>query len=313
MTKKLISILTPCFNEQENVEKLALSVSEVMDKHKEKYEFEHIFIDNYSKDNTRKILLEMASKDKRVKLIFNARNFGQFKSPYYGLLQCYGDAVISLAADFQEPPELIHEFIDKWEQGPPIVAAVKTESNESKMLFFIRKLYYKTLRRISETTLIDNFTGFGLYDKKIMDTLRSLDEPNPYFRGLVCELGFEKAIVKFKQPLRERGISSNNFMRLYDAAMVGITANTKFPLRLATLLGLALCACSTLAGIALLIVKMILRANISFGYGPIILISVFFFAGVQLGFIGMVGEYLLSVYTKVNRRPLVVEERRVNF
>ena len=237
--KKLISIVTPCYNEEKNVEELYKRVRQIFEGLTD-YSYEHIFIDNASKDDTVLILKEIAKKDRNIKIIVNSRNFGHIRSPFYGLLQAQGDAVISLVADIQDPPELIKQFISEWEHGYKIVVGVKTQSKESALMFLIRKTYYNLINSLAETKLIKNYTGFGLYDKTIVELLGKMQDPYPYFRGLICDIGFDKAIVEYVQPQRKRGITKNNFYTLYNMAMLGITSHSKVPLRLATILDLPL-------------------------------------------------------------------------
>jgi polyisoprenyl-phosphate glycosyltransferase len=308
---KLITVCSPCYNEEENVETLYNMVKEVFADLKD-YHYEHIFIDNASKDNTVQILKNIAKQDPNVKIIVNTRNFGHIRSPYYMLFQGSGDAVVYVASDLQDPPSLIKDFIEKWEEGYKVVMGVKTESEESRLMFAIRKLYYNTINRLSEVELTKNHTGFGLYDRQVIEVLRGIDDPYPYFRGLLSEVGFESAKVTFKQPSRKRGITKNNFYTLYDIAMLGITSHSKLPLRLATMLGFAL-ACLSL-GIAFfyLVAKLIFWESFSMGLAPIV-IGIFFFASIQLFFIGIIGEYIGFIYTQVLKRPLVVEKERINF
>lgn len=308
---KLISVCTPCYNEEENVKKLYEEVRGIITELPD-YAYEHIFIDNASKDNTVQVLKKIADQDKNVKIIVNSRNFGHIRSPYYGLLQGSGDAVIYMAADFQDPPELIKKFIEKWEEGYKIVLGIKTESDESKMMFAIRKLYYNTIGKLSEVELNKNHTGFGLYDRKIIEVLRQIDDPYPYFRGLISEIGFESAKIEFHQPVRKRGITKNNFYTLYDMAMLGITNHSKVPLRLAVMLGFLLSALSLLTALFYLIIKLAFWASFPVGMAPVI-IGLFFFASVQLFFIGILGEYIGAIHTQVLKRPLVIEKERINF
>lgn len=310
-TVKKISIVTPCFNEQENVERLYDSVKDVFSKLTE-YTFEHIFIDNCSKDNTAEILTKMAIADKRVKVILNARNFGHIRSPYHALLQAGGDAVVTMAADFQDPPEMIPLFLEKWEAGKKIVIAVKSKSKENKFVYFLRKTYYKLVRNISEIEHIDNFTGFGLYDREIVQVLRKFKEPNPYFRGLICEIGFDREVIEFTQPRRERGITKNNFYTLFDMAMLGLTSNSKVPLRIATIMGFLIASLSMLVAIGYFILKLFFWNTFNLGLAPLV-IGLFFFSSVQLIFIGILGEYIGNIYTHVVNRPLVIEKKRINF
>jgi len=308
---KKISIVTPCYNEEENVEPLYHAIKSVMEK-QPSYEYEHIYIDNASKDETVSILRRLAAQDRHVKVILNARNFGHIRSPYYGLLQAYGDAVVILASDFQEPPELITEFIENWESGKKVVMGVKTESNESPVFYFFRTLYYRVLHALSDTDLIEHATGFGLYDQDIICLLRSLDDPYPYFRGLIAELGHERALVPFSQPQRIRGVTKNNFFTLYDMAMLGLTSYTRVPLRIATIVGAVIGAISFLIGIIYLIYKLIDWQNFSLGLAPLV-VGIFFIGSVQLVFLGILGEYVGAILTQVQRRPLVVEKERINF
>jgi len=308
---KKISIVTPCYNEEQNVEKLFDSVKAVFD-NLPQYEFEHIFIDNCSKDNTEKILSDMASKDKRVKVIINSRNFGHIRSPYYALLKADGDAVISLVADFQDPPEMIPAFLEKWEAGNKIVIGVKNKSKENPLVFLLRKMYYKLARNISEIELIDNFTGFGLYDSRIIEILRDFKDPYPYFRGMICEVGFDRAVIEFTQPRRARGITKNNFYTLYDIAMLGLTSNSKVPLRLATMIGFFIAIMSMLVALFYFIMKLVFWDTLQIGTAPLV-IGLFFFSSVQLLFIGILGEYIGNIATQVSNRPLVIEKKRINF
>ncbi len=311
-SKKLITIMTPCYNEAENVKPLFQTVARIMAEQLPEYRWEHLFIDNCSTDHTVDILKGMAADDPRIKIIVNARNFGHIRSPYYGLLQSRGDAVISMAADFQEPPDMIPQFIRKWEEGNKVVVAVKKTSRENPILYGIRSLYYKFVRSISEVELIDNYTGFGLYDQRIIEEMRKLDDPYPYIRGLICEIGFKHATIEFDQPKRIRGITKNNFYTLYDMAMLGITSHSKLPLRLATMVGFTLSGLSLLVAVVYLILKLVMWQNMPMGTAPI-LIGLFFFSAVQLFFIGILGEYILIILTQVQRRPLVIEAERVNF
>ena len=309
--RKLISIVTPCYNEEENVRPLHEAVCKVMDA-LGTYRYEHIFIDNCSVDRTQEILREMAQESKRVKVIFNSRNFGQNNSPVYGLLQAQGDAVVMMVADFQDPPEMLPKFVEKWEQGYKMVLGVKPTSRENRLMYAVRSAYYKLIRSISEVKLIDNFTGFGLYDHSIVDIMRKLDDPAPYLRGLVCEIGFEKALIPFDQPRRARGISKNNFFLLYDVAMLGITSHSKIPLRLATLAGFVLSLFFALLGAIYLVYKLINWSAFSLGTAPMV-IGIFFVGAILLFFIGVLGEYVGAIYTKVSHHPLVIERERLNF
>lgn len=306
-----ISVMTACYNEEENVELLYNKVKDVFSELKE-YDYEHIFIDNASTDNTVNILKAIAIRDKNLKIIVNSRNFGHIRSPFYGLLQAQGDAVISLVADFQDPPEMIKDFISKWKEGYKIVVGVKKQSKESKIMFIARKLFYKFIDAISEIDLLKNFTGFGLYDKKIIEILRRINDPYPYFRGLICDIGFEIFTFEYIQPLRRKGITKNNFYSLYDMAMLGITNHSKLPLRLAAMLGFITAFISLLFALIYFIYKLIFWQNFSVGIAPIV-IGLFFFSAVQLFFVGIIGEYIGSIHTQILKRPLVIEKERINF
>ncbi len=307
---KLISIVTPCYNEEDNVDELCRRVSEVMKTLP--YRYEHICIDNHSSDRTVEKLKTIAERDKNVKIIVNARNFGHIRSPYYALLQANGDAAVLIASDLQDPPEMIRDFIEKWEAGYKTVMAVKPESEESALMFRIRKLYYKTITRISEVPLVRNATGAGLFDRVVLDVLRKLDDPYPYFRGLVCEIGFPIATVSFKQPRRARGVTKNNFYTLYDIAMLGITNHSKVPLRLMTMAGFALAGVSLVLAFVFFVAKLVFWDSFSLGMAPV-LIGLFFFGALQMFFIGLLGEYIGSIHTQVRNMPLVVELERINF
>ncbi|HEY8101359.1 MAG TPA: glycosyltransferase family 2 protein [Burkholderiaceae bacterium] len=307
---KLLSIVTPCYNEESNVEELHTRIASVMATLP--YEYEHIYIDNHSTDGTVAKLRTLAKADCRVKLILNARNFGHIRSPFYGILQARGDACILIASDLQDPPEMIVEFIKRWEEGYKTVLSTKPESEESPSLFFLRKLYYRFISRISDVPLIRNATGAGLFDKAVIDILRKIDDPYPYFRGLVCEIGFPIALVPFKQPNRKRGITKNNFYTLYDLAMLGITNHSKVPLRLITMGGFVIAILSIFVAFLFFISKLLFWNAFQLGIAPI-LIGIFFFGGVQMLFIGLLGEYIGAIYTNVRKLPLVIELERVNF
>jgi glycosyltransferase involved in cell wall biosynthesis len=308
---KLISIITACYNEEDNVESLYKQIKEVMNT-LEEYTYEQIFIDNHSTDNTILILRKIAEADKNIKVIINTRNFGHVRSPFYGILQASGAMVVGMASDLQDPPSLIPEFIRKWEEGYKVVMAVKTRSEENLFFFMIRKFYYRLLQRLSEIRLVENATGFGLYDQEVVEKLRSLNDPYPYFRGLVADLGYEIATVPFVQPQRKRGITKNNFYILYDVAMLGLTNHSKIPLRLATMLGFVTAVLSALIGLFYLGYKLTNWQNFSLGLAPLA-VGLFFFASVQLIFLGVIGEYVGAIYTQVQKRPLVVEQERINF
>ena len=308
--KKLISIVTPCFNEEENIVELYNRIKSTMNSLP--YDYEHILIDNHSSDSTVPIIKKIAAEDRHVKLIVNARNFGHTRSPYYGILQSRGDACILIASDLQDPPEMIPVFIKSWEEGYKTVLAVKPESEESKIMFFTRKIYYHLVSSISEVQLVKNATGAGLFDKIVVDVMRNIRDPYPYFRGLVCEIGFPIAVVPFKQPRRTRGITKNNFYTLFDIAMLGITNHSKVPLRIMTIGGFALSLISLFAAFVFLIAKLIYWNQFRLGIAPL-LVGTFLFFGIQLFFLGMLGEYIGAIHTQVRNMPLVVELERVNF
>jgi glycosyltransferase involved in cell wall biosynthesis len=307
----LISIVTPCYNEQENVAEVHRRVREIMGAI-EGVDYEHIFIDNASTDATVSILREIAAGDPRTRLIINARNFGSLRSPYHAILQAHGDAVILLVADLQDPPELLTEFVARWKTGAKLVVGVKSGSQESPAMFAVRRAYYGLLARIGEHALLRNFSGFGLYDRQIVDALRRMQDPSPYLRGLISEIGFAPSVVEYVQTARRRGITSNNFYSLYDIAMLGITSHSKVPLRLATMGGFVLSLISLLIALGYLLLKLAFWDRFSLGLAPI-LIGLFFFSSVQLFFIGLLGEYIATIHTRVMNRPLVVEQERVNF
>lgn len=308
---KRISIVTPCYNEEDNVEEVYTQVKAIFSQ-LEGYDYEQIFIDNASKDQTVGILKGIASKDKNVKIIVNARNFGHIRSPYHALLQASGDAAILLVADLQDPPSLIKDFIQKWEEGYKVVLGVKHQSEESPAMFLVRRMYYNFINRVSEIELTKNNTGFGLYDKQVLTILKEINDPYPYFRGLISDIGFESYKIEYVQPARKRGITKNNFYTLYDIAMLGITNHSKIPLRLAALLGFAMSALSFLVAIGYLIAKLIFWNYFSLGIAPLV-IGLFLFSSVQLFFIGIIGEYIGSIHTQVLKRPLVTEKERINF
>ena len=309
--KKLISVMMPCYNEAENVEQAYREVRRIFE-NLPQYEYEHIFIDNASTDQTVDILKRLAAEDRRLKIIVNTRNFGHIRSPFHGIMQASGAAVICLASDLQEPPSLIPEFLEWWEQGFKMVRGVKSQSEESALMFAIRKMYYNFVNRVSDIKLLKNSTGFGLYDRCVIEELRKIDDPYPYFRGLVSDIGFPSHEIEYTQPMRKRGISKNNFYTLYDIAMLGITNHSKVPLRLATMLGFAMAIASFLIAMGYLVAKLIFWDQFSLGTAPLI-IGLFFLGSVQLFFIGIIGEYIGAIYTQVQKRPLVVEKERINF
>jgi glycosyltransferase involved in cell wall biosynthesis len=308
---KLISVVTPCYNEEENVRPLYEAVKKVFEGLGQ-YRYEQIFIDNASKDRTPQILREIATQDKNIKVILNARNFGHIRSPYYAVLQASGDCVVTMASDFQDPPEMIGEFIRRWEEGFKIVVGVKTASEESKLMYALRSVYYYLVGTLANIDLVQHFTGFGAYDRKVIEILKQIDDPYPYFRGLIADIGFEICRIPFKQPGRARGITKSNFYTLYDMALLGITNHSKVPLRVATMLGFLMSGGSLLLAAGYFIAKIVFWKYFTIGTAPI-LISMFFFASVQLFFIGILGEYIGAIHTQVQKRPLVIERERLNF
>jgi glycosyltransferase involved in cell wall biosynthesis len=308
----LLTILTPCFNEEGNVRDVYQQVKAAMQT-LPSYDYEHLFIDNASKDKTVEILRELAAADKRVKVIVNTRNFGHVRSPYYAFLQASGDAVMSCVADLQDPPELIPQFVKKWEEGYKVVIGVKQGSKESWLMSRTRKLYYGLVTRLSsDVELVQHFTGFGLYDREVIEQFRSTDEQYPYFRGLVCDFGYERAEIDYVQPARTQGRTKNDFFSLYDIAMLGITNHSKVPLRLATMAGFTISVLSLLVAIGYLIAKLMFWNELQLGTAPL-LMGIYFFGAVQLFFIGILGEYIGAIHTQVHKRPLVVEKERINF
>jgi glycosyltransferase involved in cell wall biosynthesis len=308
---KSISIVTPCYNEEGNAEELYKRVRDMMARFPG-YLYEHIFIDNCSRDRTLEILKGIAEKDRNVRIIANARDFGPLRSPLYAIYQASGDAVIMMAADLQDPPELIADFIRLWEDGYPIVLAIKNTSRENKLMFQIRKAYYRLVNLLSSIQTFENFTGFGLYDRKVVEAIRSFRDPYPYFRGIIAEIGLPHAEVNFEQPTRKRGISSLNFYKLYDIGMLAITNLSMVPLRIVTFFGFACSALSIFLGVFYFIYKLLFWRNFSLGVAPAIL-GLFFFSSVQMMALGIVGEYIGSILRFVQNRPLVVERERVNF
>lgn len=309
---KKISIVTPCYNEEPNVFAVYSRIKEEFEKLSDSYCYEHIFIDNCSTDGTVAELRKIAAADKNVKVILNAMNFGHIRSPFYGLCQAEGDAVMLIVADLQDPPELIPSFIEKWEQGSHVVIGVKTESRENPLMFQCRKLYYKLIKAMSETRQIENFTGFGLYDKSFVQLMRSIDDPYPYMRGLVAEYGGDIATIQYLQPKRAGGKTHNNFYTLYDMAMLGFTSHTKVPVRLAAFSGAGICAVTLTAMLIMLILSFAGVSTVAIS--SILLHSAeFFLGGLILLFTGVVGEYTAGILTQVKHRPLVIEKERINY
>jgi len=311
VSQKTISIVTACYNEEENVLNLYNQVREVM-AGIGRYEYEHIFIDNSSRDNTVAILKSIAARDTNVKIIVNARNFGHIRSPIHGLFQARGDAVISIVADLQDPPRMIAEMVREWEKGAYCVLGIKRTSEENSLMFWLRKQYYRLVERISSIETIQNFTGFGLYDRKVVELVRSFDDPYPYFRGMIAEIGLPTVKLPYDQPARKFGITNNNWYSLYDIGMLGIINNSKIPLRLAVLAGFLGASGSFLIAMIYLILKLVFWTTFSFGLAPM-LIGVFFISSLQLVFLGVMGEYIGAIYTQVQKRPYAVELERINF
>ena len=309
--QKIISIVTPCFNEEENVMEVYQQVKDIFAQIAG-YRYEHIFIDNSSTDKTVQILREIAKNDFNVKVIINSRNFGAARSPYHALLQSRGDATIVVMADLQDPPPIIKNLVKKWEEGYKLVLAVKEKSEESSIMFAIRRLYYNTYNKLSNIQIVSNYCGFGLYDKAIIDILRKLDDPYPDLRSLLGEIGFERAILTYVQPKRKRGKTKNNFYNLYDQAMLGITRDSIIPLRLASFIGFSVAAINLLVAMGYFIYKLLYWQNFQLGIAPLV-IGIFFFGGVQLFFLGVIGEYIGAIFTQVKKRPLVIEKERINF
>ncbi len=314
MNKKKISIVIPCYNEEENVVAIAKAVKTQFETVEilKKYDYDIIFMDNASKDATRDRIREAAATDKHVKAIFNAKNFGQFNSPYYGMLQSDGDATMLMAADFQDPPEMIAQYVEGWEEGYKIVIGIKEHSTDGSFIYALRCLYYKLIRKFSQVDQIEHFTGFGLYDRAFIAVLRELDDPTPFLRGIVAELGFKRKEIKYDQPKRRAGKTSNNLYTLYDAAMLSFTSYTKVGLRLATFVGGICAGISMLVALIYLVMKLIWWDRFPAGSAPM-LIGMLFMGSIQTFFIGLLGEYVLSINQRVMKRPLVVEEERVNF
>lgn len=308
---KKVSVLIPTYNEIENVEPLSQAIAEQFEKIK-KYEYEIVFIDNDSKDGTRDKIRSMAKENKQIKAIFNVKNFGQNNSPFYGITQTNGDCTIMMCADFQDPVEMIPKLLDEWENGYKIVCAVKTASKENKIVRFLRTCYYKLIKKMSEVEQIEHFTGFGLYDKSFVSILRELDDPTPFLRGIVAELGFKRKNIEYEQQKRRAGKTHNNWFTLYDAAMLSFTSYTKTGLRIATLLGFIVGAISMMIALVYLILKLVYWDRFVAGMTPLLL-AVLILGSLQLVFIGFLGEYVLSINKRVMKRPLVIEEERINF
>ncbi len=308
---KKISIMVPCYNEEENVVPMSEALVAQMEQLPQ-YDYEILFIDNCSADKTRQLLREICAKNPKIRAIFNSKNFGQFNSPYHGICQTTGDCTLCVCCDFQDPVEMIPKLIAEWEQGYKIVIGVKTSSKESKLMYFLRSIYYKMIRKLSKVEQIEHFTGFGLYDKSFVDVLRNLDDPTPFLRGIVAELGPKIKRVEYEQAQRRAGKTSNNFFSLYDAAMLSFTSYTKFGLRFASFLGILL----SFLGVAGEIVALVFRIVNPFLFSTATLatvMAIFIVGGLQLFFIGFLGEYIMAMNTRIMKRPLVIEEERINF
>ena len=309
---KKISVLIPCYNEAENVGPISRAVTEILEKELPQYDYELVFIDNDSTDGTRDIIRGLCADNPRIKAILNARNFGQFNSPYYGMLQVTGDCVIEMVADFQDPVEMIPKYIHEWEKGYKIVIGIKTSSKENRLMYWLRSCYYKTIKKLSDVEQIEHFTGSGLYDREFIEVLRNLDDPTPFLRGIVAELGYRRKEIPYEQPRLRAGKTHNNFYRLYDAAMLSVTSYTKAGLRLATIFGSICAVVSMLIAMVYLVMKLIWWDRFPAGMAPM-LIGMLFLGSVQLFFIGFLGEYIMSINQRVMKRPLVIEEERINF
>ena len=309
---KKVSILIPCYNEEENVVPMSEAIVELFTTQLPQYDYELLFIDNDSHDNTRPLLRQICAKNPKIKAIFNAKNFGQFNSPYYGILQTTGDCVISMVCDFQDPLELIPQYLQEWENGYKIVIGIKTSSKENKLVYFLRSIYYKMINKFSNVEQIEHFTGSGLYDREFVEVLRNLKDPTPFLRGIVAELGYKRKEIPYEQPQRRAGKTHNNWYSLYDAAMLSFTSYTKIGLRLATFIGIFVGALSFIIAIVYLIMKLVFWDTFTAGMAPVI-IGMFFLGSVQLFFLGFMGEYILSMNQRIMNRPLVIEEERINF
>ena len=309
---KKISILIPCYNEEDNVVPMSEAIVNLFTTELKAYDYELLFIDNDSHDNTRPLLREICAKNPKIKAIFNAKNFGQFNSPYYGILQTTGDCTISMVCDFQDPIELIPQYIKEWENGYKIVIGIKTSSKENPIMYHLRGLYYKFIKKFSDVEQIEHFTGSGLYDRDFVEVLRNLKDPTPFLRGIVAELGYRRKEIPYEQPKRRAGKTHNNFYSLYDAAMLSITSYTKIGLRLCTFFGVFCGTASVIIGLIYLIMKLVKWNSFAPGMAPV-LIGMFFLGAIQLFFIGFIGEYILSINQRVMNRPLVIEEERLNF
>lgn len=308
---KKVSIMVPCYNEEENVLPMSKALVAQMEQIPQ-YDYEILFIDNCSQDKTRALLRGICAENKRIKAIFNSKNFGQFNSPYYAICQTTGDCTISICCDFQDPVDMIPRFLEEWEKGYKIVCGIKTSSKENKAMYALRSLYYKLIRKMSDLEHIEHFTGFGLYDKSFVEVLRRLDDPTPFIRGIVAELGPKIKKIEYRQEKRRAGKTSNNFFSLYDAAMLSFTSYTKIGVRCSSFIGMGMCALSFILAIVLLVIDIVFSYTVAKGVLAIVL-AIFFVGGLQLFFIGFIGEYIMSMNTRIMKRPLVIEEERINF
>ncbi len=309
---KKISVVIPCYNEEENVGPITEAVGKIFRRELPAYDYEILLIDNDSQDGTRSRIRELCRENRRIKAIFNAKNFGQFNSPYYAMLQSDGDATVLMAADFQDPPSMIPQYVRAWEEGYRIAVGIKTHSEEKPLMYWLRSQYYKWIRRLSEVDQIEHFTGFGLYDRSFIRVLRKLDDPTPFLRGIVAELGYRRKEIPYDQPRRRAGKTSNNFYKLYDAGMLSVTSYTKFGLRLATFVGMLTMMVSLIIALVYLVMKLLYWDRFQAGLVPL-LVGMLFLGSVIIFFIGMMGEYILTINQRVMHRPLVVEEERLNF
>lgn len=309
---KKISILIPCYNEEENVVPISKAIVEEVGNSLSQYDYEIVFIDNDSKDNTRPLLREICKRNSKIKAILNAKNFGQFNSPYYGMLQTTGDCTILMCCDFQDPIEMLPQIVVEWEKGAKIVSCIKTASKENPVMRFLRTIYYRIIKKMSSIDQIEHFTGFGLYDRSFIEVLRNLNDPTPFLRGIVAELGYKRVSIEYTQARRRAGKTHNNFMTLFDAAMLSFTSYTKVGLHLVTIAGMVISSLSFLVALFYLVYKLLYWNTFSAGLAPLV-VGLFFFSGIQLLFIGFVGEYVMSINTRVMNRPLVIEEERINF
>lgn len=310
--KKVISIMVPTYNEEENVIPLYEEIVKTLKRDCSGYDYEILFIDNKSKDRTREYIRQICARDSKVRAIFNAKNFGQFNSPFYGLISTTGDCTISICADFQDPVDMIPKFIHEWEKGYKIVCGIKTSSKENKIMYFLRSCYYKTIKKMSSVEMIEHFTGFGLYDRSFIQFLRQLKDPAPFIRGIVAEYGYERKDIEYTQAKRRSGKTSNNWYSLFDAAMLSVTSFTKIGLRIATIMGMCCSFVSIIIALIYLVMKLFNWYDFQAGMAPI-LIGVFFLGSIQIFFIGLIGEYIMGINARTMNRPLVLEEERINF